>query len=51
MSALGKDPSQQLKAVHWLGLWEDRSQTIYVTPVHSRNTARFRYKMDVLPIR
>ena len=46
------DPSQQLKAVHWLGLFEDRGETsaapIYVTPVHSLIEARFRYKMDTL---
>ena len=42
------DPSVHLKALHWLGVFEDRSETMYVTPVHALIEARFRYKMTVL---
>jgi hypothetical protein len=42
------DPSRQLKAVHWLGLFEDRSESIYVTPVHAFIEARFRRQMSQL---
>jgi hypothetical protein len=39
-----RDASAELRAVHWLDLFEDRSHEIYVTPVHSLIEARFRYK-------
>jgi hypothetical protein len=42
------DSSVHLKALHWLGIFEDRSDTMYVTPVHSLIEARFRYKMTIL---
>jgi hypothetical protein len=42
------DSSVHLRALHWLGIFEDRSETMYVTPVHSLIEARFRYKMTIL---
>jgi hypothetical protein len=42
------DSSVHLKALHWLGIFEDRSATMYVTPVHSLIEARFRYKVTTL---
>jgi hypothetical protein len=42
------DPSVHLKAIHWLGLFEDRSSNMYVTPVHALVEARFRYEVSRL---
>jgi hypothetical protein len=42
-----RDASAELRAVHWLELFEDRSREIYVTPVHSLIEARFRYKATI----
>jgi hypothetical protein len=42
------DPSVHLKALHWLGLFEDRSSSMYVTPVHALVEARFRYEISQL---
>jgi hypothetical protein len=42
------DPSVHIRALHWLGVFEDRSATMYVTPVHALVEALFRYRMSVV---
>lgn len=42
------DPSVHLKALHWLGVFEDRTTTMYVTPVHALVEALFRYRMSIV---
>ena len=48
------DSSVHLKALHWLGIFEDRSLTsptspsMYVTPIHALVEARFRFKQPKL---
>jgi hypothetical protein len=42
------DPSTEMRALHYLELFEDRSTSIYITPIHSMIAARYRYKMTKL---
>jgi hypothetical protein len=42
------DSSIHLKAIHWLGIFEDRRDTAYVTPVHAMIEARFRTEVSRL---
>jgi hypothetical protein len=42
------DSSVHLRAIHWLGIFEDRRDSMYVTPVHAMIEARFRSEMDGL---
>ncbi len=40
------DPSVELRALHLLNHFEDRSATIYLTPIHALVEARFRQQID-----
>ena len=44
-----RDTSAELRALHWLELFEDRSDAISITPVHSLIEARFRHKAALSP--